>query len=303
MRTLSLPRDTKDPIKLADWLELKALLAHDKNASFGDLSSALRLGSTYDSDLEIDEMAGQVWGELHNRVKFAGGGYPFKIEPSYVQLSSDVSFSPYYIFCLCLSFWGAENNDPRKWFEDLACLAAQNYIGGEGLTFGFPRAPEITSPEFAQAINDLCKKMGEGLGYKPPLAFRKNSTKKSTLNTKDGGVDIVAWKNFPDHKESKLILFGQCASNMYWDGMRDKLSDLDPKAFCETYMQDQPLSPIIKAFFTPNCISDDHWEECSRRAGLVFDRCRVAYWAHQDVTSRFDITPHINWIKSLVGEV
>lgn len=300
MKTLFLPQDTKDPIKLADWLELKALLAHDKNASFGDLSSALRLTGNYDSDLEIDEMAGQVWGELYDRVKFAGGGYPFEVEPSYVQLSSDVSFSPYYIFCLCLSFWGTEINAPRKWFEDLACLAAQNYIGGEGFSFGFPRSKPLPT-QFAKAVDYLCQEIREGTCYKKS---RKNSTKKSSSKknpetAKDGGIDVVVWKNFPDHKESKLILFGQCASNMYWSEMRDKLSDLDPKAFCDTYMQDQPLSPIVKAFFTPICISDEHWEICSRRAGLVFDRCRIAYWAHKNTTSHFNITPYVEWIKRL----
>lgn len=297
MKTLFLPQDTKDPIKLADWLELKALLAHDKNASFGDLSSALRLTGNYDSDLEIDEMAGQVWGELYDRVKFAGGGYPFEVEPSYVQLSSDVSFSPYYIFCLCLSFWGAENSNklaPRKLFEDLACLAAQNYIGGEGLTFGFPRTTPLPA-EFDKAIDYLCEKIGEGIGYKPPLPI----TKKSASNAKDDGLDIVVWKKFPDKKMSKFILFGQCASNMYWSEMRDKLSDLDPPAFCGTWMQDQPLSPIVKAFFTPTCISNEHWEMCTRRAGLVFDRCRIAYWAHQNIASPFNITPYVEWIKRL----
>lgn len=297
MKILSLPREKKDPMRLADWLELKALFAHDKNASFGDLSSALRLSGTYDSDLEIDEMAGQVWGELYDRVKFAGDGYPFRVEPSYVQLPPDVSFSP-YIFCLCLSFWGAENSDklaPRKLFEDLACLAAQNYIDGEGLTFGFPRTTPLPA-EFDKAIDYLCEKIGEGIGYKPPLPI----TKKSASNTKDDGLDIVAWKKFPDKKMSKLILFGQCASNMYWSEIRDKFSDLDPYAFCGTWMQDQPLSPIVKAFFTPTCIGNEHWEMCSRRAGLVFDRCRIAYWTQQPIYSGFNTAPYAVWVQSLL---
>lgn len=307
MVNLALPPDTKDHIKLADWLELKAILAHDRNASFGDLSSALRLSGTYDfSELDaddaffydkdefIEEMAGNIFREFQRREQSASKSYPFDIKNGYLQCKTDnpVDDFPSYIFCLCLSFLRMNFNQPpypRRLFEELSLLAAQLYMGGESLKFGFPRQ---NKQGFADAINDLCHRIGEGFGFKPS---NSSGSTKATLYSKDDKLDIIVWKPFPDKKKSKLVLFGQCASHQMWSDIRDKVVELNPEAFCKQWMREQPIVPIIKSFFTPNCFEDDQWDYLARHGGVLFDRCRIAYWAHNDTS--LDYSDYINAIK------
>jgi hypothetical protein len=70
--------------------------------------------------------------------------------------------------------------------------------GGEAITFGFPSRhgrPEA----FDQAVIWLAEKIGltPGIGYRPP--YRK-----------DGGVDVVAWRQFADRRPGFPIALAQC---------------------------------------------------------------------------------------------
>ena len=93
-------------LKLADWLELVALLSSDSNASSGDLQSALRVAAIDDltEDEDIERKTLEVFSELEARERAAGEGYPFTLSsPQVLQSKLESSRYAPYIFCLCLS--------------------------------------------------------------------------------------------------------------------------------------------------------------------------------------------------------
>lgn len=302
---LELPSEIKEPIKLADWMELLALISPDKNSSYGDLSSALRRTGAYDlnevnprsdesyQDEQIDEMCGEVFNEILHRAKAADHSYPFAVSTSgsLLYVKTHTSWEQYaaYIFCLCLSYFGSPpgegTNVPRRLFEDLSKYAAKNFINGDAVRMSPPRT-DLPSP-FADAVKELCVQIGEGDGYK--------EQRDSKIQPQDDRLDIVAWRHFPDSYPSKLIMFGQCASNKYWAEWRKKLSELQPREFCEQWMISVPTPPPVKSFFVPHRVDKQRWRYAARYSGIIFDRCRIAFWAH----NTFDYEGYINWIKTV----
>lgn len=271
MKVLPLPDVPTDGIQLADWLELSALIAADKNSSRGDLERALQTASIFDPEGSgsIDAKCLEVFFELEQRAKSADSAYPFEIKEPVIRLKSEIGDYLPYFFCLCLSFFRSEHKSgvqlfPRRMFENLACVAAQNFVGGEVVRFASPR--DTIPSQFGKAVDVLCRRMGEGQGFRI----------QPTLSRQDDTLDVVAWRHFKDGLPGKLVLFGQCASGRNWE---EKASELTPEVFCTSWMIKTPVNHPLKAFFVPHRVDPDRWEFISRRAGIVFDRCRIAYWA------------------------
>jgi len=90
----------------------------------------------------------------------------------------------------------------------------------------------------------------------------------------------VAWKDFKDLHSSKLVIFGQCAGGDNWK--RGKDSELKPHAFWGQWMLEAEVSPLLNSFYIPHRIPRKIWDYHARRAGILFDRCRVAFWAFRN---------------------
>ncbi len=281
---LKLPDDSTSAIRLADWLELTAMLSGDGDSSIGDLERSLRRAASDETDtdnaIELRIMAAHE--EIEQRLRAAGKAYPFDIDYGTVQVKTNWEDFPAYVFCLCLSYFGSPIQEPRKLFEQVARAAAKEYLQGDAIDFGFPRSNFPRS--FSDAVSELCIRIGEGGGY--------NSL--PSQSHKDDKLDIVAWKEFPDSRSSKLLLFGQCASGVDWEG---KLRELSPEAFCKNWMREALISPLISSIFIPHRIERDRWNWVARNAGIVFDRCRIAYWAHD---AKVDFSGCIDWIAQTI---
>ena len=283
---LSLPREPTDPLRLADWLELVALSSPGRNSSYGDLERALNRAALHelDSDELIEHKLSQVDDELQRRVGSAGSAYPFNVDHSVVSAQRRRRRFVPYLFCLCLSYFGDRRRPgdptfPRRLFEDLCTVAAANYVGGAAIKFGWPRRG--VSRAFRDAIDELCTtyiREGE--------CFRE----QPTLYSKDNRVDVVAWRDSPDRLPGKLLLFGACASGRDWN---DKLTELNPDSFCKKWMSESPVSPMVKAFFVPHRIDHLRWKHANWDAGVVFDRCRIAFWS---LSGRNRIS-HLEYLK------
>src|SRR5262249_9423407 len=135
----SLPRLLRDPISLADWLELTALEADDRTASTADLAGALRIANNNDGG---EALLVDVMNEIEQRSNAATISYPFTVEHGRVLRVDPVWTNCIaYIFCLCLSYFGWRPRrgapiNPWLVFEDLSCLAAEQFIQGPVLKFG-----------------------------------------------------------------------------------------------------------------------------------------------------------------------
>ena len=282
-----LPSDVADPIILADWLELLALTTDDGNASHGDLQRAL---NRLDVD-GLDTICTECMRELHRRVDATREKYPFTFSGTLLKAKGDWrSFTP-YVFCLLLSYCDDKTKKVKGlqhevMFEQLSCLAARNYIGGEVSRFGFPRKELPVS--FLEALTVVCGTVKEWT----PVAGK-------TLRRKDGGLDLIAWKHFPDEQTGKLILFGHCASGADWDG---KITELQPNDFCSLWLGGD-RSPIVKTFFIPHRLSPDVFADRAVSAKLFFDRCRIAYWAPNDDFCQVTSKDSVRWCEKMLERV
>lgn len=292
MSMLELPTNIQDIVSLADWLEISALNAGDKNASAGDLQNALQLVADHQT---AETLTLSTFLELEDRRSAAADSYPFIIDQGRVlQTQSDPNKYVAYIFCLLLSHFGWKNQkniavNPWLLFEDLSCIAAKHYVQGEVYQFGTSRR-ENGLASFHDAINELCVRLGEGAGIRTV----------KTLNKKDDHVDLVAWKGFADRRESKLILFGQCASGAKWE---DKVSELQPNAFWNHWMQESETSQLCRSFFVPHCIAyqdGEKWRYLARYGGILFDRCRIAYWSKTDTSAIIEDGRYSQWCNEIL---
>ena len=266
---ISIPTPATDAINLADWLELQAFFAADGNASFSDLRRALAtMGLGEDENDEI--LAGDAFSELSDRSLACGDCYPFVVDGSVLQTREDLESYWAYLFCLLLSYQGANRgeatNEPTRIFAEVAEIAARVYVSGKSLKFGFPR--RVLPKNFEEAIQAVCKELGEGIGPKK---------RPDSQYAKDARLDIIAWRPFPDRRQGQMIMFGQCAAGGNWE---EKLSDLQPRDFTDLYWSDPPAVTPLKGFFTPFRLPQDGWYTKAKYAGVLFDRCRIASFAH-----------------------
>jgi hypothetical protein len=283
------PRDAEQLFQLQQQARL---------ARKGSLTPALaqRPGHT------VEAKAHQVFAELEARQIVMARTYPFEVAPGRLRVRGCWQECTAYTFCLCLSYLRTEADPPptplaeqaAKLFERLATVAAKNFVNGEARRFGFPReAQDEMPPGFEEAVHKLCEVLGEGQGFN---VLAPGPTPKN----KDGHLDVVAWRDFPDGAPGKLVLFGSCASGGNW---RRKLTELNPGAFCRKWIAGL-CSPILKTMFIPYRIGTGNldWRDRVCDAGIIFERCRIAYWADQD-PSAWDSAAHQEWVAKALGRL
>lgn len=281
-----------DAQKLADWTELAALHSR-RPLSVNDIIREIRRGGTTDAlageedlDDDVDEgsddserIAESAFEVIERREQACGGAYPFELSPDGGSVEpTENSRSAPYSFLLLLSVFGLQSGPPgsfpERTFEDLCAVAAATYLGGphgpaEGLAFGFPRHYEAKG--FGAALIDLYRRLGVG-ELKPGLEVEELSKSE-----KDSGIDVIAWRHFPDREPGQLIAFGQCAvGRTDW---KEKASALNPGAFCRKWLKVEPPSDPVPMYFIPfDPTRGEKWRHLTADVGgVVFDRQRIAY--------------------------
>jgi len=285
---ITFPADVTDVIRLGDWLELKAVAADDQNASINDLVSPLRIAGAVNA---YEQIIMQVLREIEHRAVSAGQAYPFRLRRGVLRTRPNRSNYAAYLFCLGLSYFGWKQRrnaaiNPWFLFEDLACIAAEQYLQGEIYRFG--ARGQRTDRSFRNSIDELSLKLGEGKGFR----------EQPTLRRQDDKVDLVVWKHFSDKKPSKVIMFGQCAAGDNWTG---KVTELQPQAFWDHWLVDGPISPHLRSFYVPHRILPEQWDYYARYAGILFDRCRVAYWAFKNNRAVLANRAYYQWFESILS--
>lgn len=280
---LVMPSATDTPERHADWLELCALDRTEDGIAIREFIRDLTISGTTDAvghyeegeDRDLDEddiceaIAEDAFAELDNRFWACGGdvgGYPFRLDSSVLLPHPDINQSA-YLFMVLLSLFGKDAGPPdikgAKLFEELSAKAANEYIGGKAVVFGFPRRTEPRG--FADALDKLCRELGEGGGHR---------RRSDTPDQKDAKLDIVVWKDFADRKAGKLIVFGQCATGNDWN---EKVTELpQPSKWCQRWMIDPPAVDPIRLFFVPHRMEKDKWLGANMEGGILFDRFRIA---------------------------
>lgn len=336
MPTLEAPSLTAPLATLADWMELWALTSPRRLATDSDLIAIGQASEdetptdAIQADTETEALFSDIFGELERRARAAQVAYPFALDGRGTTLTtvagplSDAQIA--YVFCLLVSEYRRAELVAKGVFqphaaavEDLfqvcSTIAAAGLLGGSAVSFGFPR-PDGSG--FLAAM----KRTFEGRvreGWTEATARPGVSS-----HSKDGGIDVVAWRSFPDELPGKLYLLGQCASGAQYrsKSVRHYLSTFHGDWFTQS-----PASPPIDALFVPFVL--DHeltvrrgeslaeartglYLSLARSLGVLVDRCRMAYLvglgllraavAPSDVDRADDIGQVRAWVNAVLAE-
>ena len=310
------PNDTRS--SLADWLELQTLLdprgvstraalLHVMDILEDDAVAPSRLdpetGDVLDAAILEDERQQFVlvtFEELSYRQQKLGDSYPFHVDAARYRLTRPAdgplehAGQIVYLFCLLCSAIRERKLQPHAdliqaerdiadAFQVCACLAAGGYLHGDVSSFGFPRA---TGTGFLTALRATFARFGVG-------TVRAHDDIPDGLPTslKDGGIDVVAWRDHPDGMSGKLYLLGQCASGLQW---RDKSVIEYITQLHGAWFTCIPAAHSTPAMFIPFTIHQDIPERAGSyldavknrfwhyemRFGVIFDRLRITHFAN-----------------------
>ena len=309
---------------MADFLEIMALTATNSIASGADLLGPLDISDDVALDeILVDPETGEetdqqileeprqalllnVFEEFAYRQECLGGAHPFVVDYETFRITytgGELVDTGHlvYVFCLLVSALREkrfELNSAEKallaelvrrignCFQICACLAAGAYFSGHVASFGFPRA---AGDSFLPALRAAYKRFGVG----EVRATNEDVLVDLPNSVKDGGIDVIAWKDMPDRMPGKLYLVGQCASGSNW---RSKSVVEYIEQLHGTWFTENPAKHCTPAMFIPFTFHHDltriegrsyigkirtnFWSD-ERRYGIIFDRLRIAFLAGQ----------------------
>ena len=342
--------------RFADWLELRALTNANGEESLSALRSLLRRGTDdraspndYASDADdngeqevtdraADDLNERVSEEIGLRIRTVGPAYPFELveggafgtaqvlrrKESWQQTQSGELV---YTFCLLDSALRDHLIDvPRSQqsivtrigyiFQICSCIAVGGYTGADVVSFGFPRA---TGDAFLPALRAAWRRYGS-------YTVRPDVPHGFDDKLKDGGVDIIAWRNFNDGHAATFLMFVQVASGLDW---KDKPVADDVKAIKQWFVDER-----FEHFLPAICIPFPLWFDLDEppksavgdslpyaagilrrfavreaKFGVIFDRGRIALsssavlGSHPGSRANIDGVDRIGEVDEWVGEV
>ena len=239
--------DTSIVKAIADWVELHITYTNSE-ISKSELQSYIEASSGSEP---CPEDIDNVWLELETRERLYGTNPPYMVQGNIVTPNISWKKRPDYMACLIFALEGNpfEPAKSGKLFEHITNIAVKNFLEGESMTVGSPRAVKVE--RIARILN-------ERYASDPP-GWRQ-----------DRKLDVVAWKPFNDGRCSQIIMLIQCKAGHDW---HEKLGELSEFAWCR-YINF--ASKPTKGFSIPVIISDrDKLEDDSADAGVIIDRARI----------------------------
>ena len=256
--------------ELADWIEASCFLLQER-VSKSDIVDVLVEEQICDDDDQ--DLAHQIadigFEEVAKRLRLLGSVNAVERKRDHFLPMIDIEDEPLYAFFLTLSIsriypdWARDYSDysyQGDLFERVVeCLCPGILPGWTTYRAGW--SPENTV-SIGTIVDELCPRLNTR-GH-PNLAHWVPNA------AKDGGLDLVCYRNFDDGKEALPTFLIQCASGANW---RTKVATPSGNAW-KTYL-DSAVVPST-AIAAPFVITDEEL----RFAGLegqviVFDRARL----------------------------
>lgn len=204
---------------------------------------------------------------MRQRESWLGESYPFHVGDVAVQPRPGAENSVYACL-LMLSpnsparqlMFRSPTNEMAVTFEKLVAAASKKLLGdgSSAVRFGWP-SDEGRPQNFHSAIEWLAQKMGisAGSAFRPPLR-------------KDGGVDVVAWRPFPDAKSGFPVVLVQCTLQ---SDFVPKARDIDVRNWSGWLTLD--IDPLTVLAIPGTIAKREDWDEIALRS-LILDRVRIA---------------------------
>lgn len=204
----------------ADWVEASVLFGTEP-VSRSDIVDALIENNTYADQDFANEWVSNVLGELSRRFSLLGETGALVRVGDVVRRKRKWKTRPGYSFCLALAMLphyrthveeacGKGYVEQGELFELLsqeALRALQWDVSAVGWS-------STASHSVEERINALAVQLGEPASL--PAAIERWTEPRA----KDAGLDLVAWRSFPDGWAGRPICLLQCASGADWE---DKL--------------------------------------------------------------------------------
>lgn len=252
---------TSEPIsaradQVADWIETRCLLAgHSLSASA--LAEGTRHGGLRSSDIDLGLRT------MAHRAAVTGPAYPFVVG-SGASARQDAQRSVW----AALLLMGPSSPARKGWslpqaaqlLETITCHAVSRLYGPDtkAIRFGWPS--DVGRPfAFSDAVRWLAAEMGvkAGDGYRPP-------------HSKDGGVDVVAWRPFPDGRSGFPVLLVQCTVERNY---AHKANDIETRVWSGWLNVDvYPQTALAIPDVVP---AGEVWNRLAAKT-IILDRVRLA---------------------------
>lgn len=262
---ISSPSDISNPVSVADWVEFSIFISNLDYIGKAEIRREIITASGLDEE-EADVQTELLIQEIQRRHNLAPLGYPFSVVGTGINLNKALYSVPYF-FMLLISIspnlrLEKRQSEVEKSFDYLIVDSLIKMLGNgsRGLRFGSP-ASDHRPKSFIPAINWLAKelnlKTGTGLSFKP--------------RRKDGGVDVVVWRPFNDHRSAFVTILAQCTVQIDWkEKAKDIVEDLW-RGWVD--FGKNPITCLAIPFVVSPGYSN--WDEVRRTTVLILDRMRV----------------------------
>src|SRR5690606_33933723 len=177
-----------------------------------------------EEDIALEQVVGPVITEIDRRAILGGSSYPFQRENN--TLIYQPSITKVYESCLVTSLQKNISTAPYNalplTFELICTEVSKLFLGEDAESFRTGWPPHGQRPQnFRELMLELSRRTGE---FRWSPQFEVDS-EDHFFETKDEGLDFVAWKRFPDSRVGGVFLLGQCACGQNWES---KLNELEP---------------------------------------------------------------------------
>ena len=231
-----------------------------------------------------DSRVDQIFNEVIERTRIAERVYPFRTEADLLRFEPAWIGADAYLFLLWPCIPGTpfrmdgRYEDHETGFDLLTAAALKSLLGSgtEYVLFDQQYASDddeaVRPTSFPEAIKWLRKLLRLAVTHTPPPtdpAEQDDSLPAGTYN--DGGVDVIAWKEFGDQKAAFPIALAQTTIQGEW---RKKTRDVIAELWNSWLVFPTPPQRVLAIPFVASHRST--WFARNLMAGLILDRMRLA---------------------------
>jgi len=261
----------------ADWVECSALF-HGEPISKADVQDCFTEINSFDKEKTPSTMA-DIWSELERRKRLLGQCYPVSINGSRITAMDWKDYAA-YSFCLLLSYSKSNQEWEQNFctdyptqgalFERVSVAALKHLLKNweVRLTGWSKENPTLIKSQ----IKSIAAELGEPIGQATPRSVDK-----------DGGVDVLCYRQFPDKRGNYPVILVQCATGRNWTA---KLG-LDFLNLWANWIYFKARNVLSRGFAVPFAFGDETFRQTQMHGNcLILDRIRL--FSHD--------VPEPNWL-------
>lgn len=257
---------------LCDWIEGNILFDEDEDRlSVADIVDILIEENICEEQDYAEEIVNDVWNALERRLNWIGSEVPFSVIYPDVTRTDSWQDAPAHSFCILVSlaqcyrgWWHCISNGNYNEQGELFELLTQESLEKQFLDWHVK--PTSWSRTQQAKLQEVVNRIAAWLGEGP----RGDINEWIGPRDKDGGLDLLCYRPFPDNRVGVPVYLMQCASGQNWIEKVDE-PDIDLWQRLIGF-----VNPPQKAFAIPFALSDDIFKKWGREIkGLFLDRYRL----------------------------